>query len=1815
MTLVSLIYISRHSYFAQCRYDIDFHRILVNRVSYFILGCSRKEVPDSVEEGSTETDGMEAGNSADDNEREGHTASGKRKARNKEFAVPDVKRRKTSNISTDINIKKKTVKCDKNLTETSGIVVNKSKKSFPVCVNVDSKVQDKVLGESEAFESKEKLLDGPKTVVEKSTKSKVAPITHSPVEGRSSRITRNVRTPNWKNVLSGKVSLRDAYNEKKSNANEKTVTMIIPNTPEKIPDKDPRQNVRNKVIKGSEVIVIENKSKDHTKKRTNSKSDRLLYQNDKKEVHERIKENIVTSKKDKNVASQVKQCSVNLIAVDSKETQKDDVSVTGSDKNGLAKADGNDDKGLKTSMRNTSFEVSAKKQHYNKKHRDIGSKNKVLSEQTADEKNVFCQQKQSQENSVIETFKQSKEKLMPDKNSIESSLVNSLSASKSMSEKEPELTKKRAKGRPKGSKNKTQEDDDDEFEAAVEVFNYTGYSGRPKLTSVRVKIEPEEINTKTEPKNTETEKYPKRKSKKSTAFDSVSIDEIHLSDEEDILEWKGVGEMKNRGRGRPKGSFLKKYEIITQPLEFEAKGHGTPKAGLPSLLEEDTGIGLRSSSRIKSYLCEICAESFSLKYLLDEHYQKDHPNDNVKSEPETEQVEKRGRKRKNIYKDDEEQTKEIKANSSGGTDEEDKYANGMVGIDDKDLDSGDDYQEEDDKAWEMSDEETDDIDDDDDQDDHPAEQTKSNKKCTLKVENKTGDYSCPECSQKFKSLISLQVHKIVHMKKELTFECVTCKQKFLTQKDLQIHSQKAHTADYGTLLYFGFVVRDGKIQCEICFKDFETMDSYHDHRPTHLSLKHHCRNCGKCFVTNDELETHCQSKCVEDENHLQCEACLKQFNSNESRKKHIMEKHSENHEFCCHLCGLGKDSLNSLKEHISGHTMEKIFRCEICAKQFFDKKNLLDHRLTHTRLEEVECLTCFKKFGNQKSLQLHMHRHTMKKKIHCRFCDMKFDTKEASLEHEITHKENEENQLLELVHKCGDCGRTFSNKQRLQRHAQVHFEEQCFRCIFCEEKFQNGSALLAHKKKKHPYEYKTKKVPKVMICEHCGFETSHKQRLERHLQVHNTEKLFECEYCGKKFQTLTSCSSHKMIHRGRIRNPGKKFICQWALCKKEYIKPATLRRHLNSHLFKVVSGREDCDCQECAVRKTGGTIHGSSVDNLEQIGSEVVLGGTASDKALMRDSYRESSNKNTDTVLLKPKPSIDILQEAISQIEEAENEEGQREATNDNAGAVMEELDIKIKPVFPCPWCPQVYSFRCKLVDHFSKVHEKLKFPTCEECNKVYLDKKNLKEHMTVHSGVKSYQCEVCEKVFRTKTSLRQHSHIHSENKPFVCSYCGHGFAQRGYYLEHVRRHTGERPYSCHVCQKTFLSNELRKRHMYTHTGDKPHQCSECGKSFIDKSQLIVHLRTHINYRPFQCGRCDKAFYANSKLQRHLATVHHIDKRTLSDYFPTKINKGLGWRHKNKANKEKIKPDTEYVVYIDQHGNIISRVQTRAMEQQPIAPNIKEQASDEIVDGETQIQEELEAELEEEEKEQVIKEEKEETTLQNIQILNKPEQRFIPLESAIEVHTRRDASGQLQIYTVPQGKKPVHQETEAEFTAEELAVVNVSEMHEAVEVFQMVTNDVNPDSVEVVQVEDKSHSELIQMADDNGSVVEEGEQYTALVENDQTDVKHIELIQTVPEQEAISNQEAIEILAGISGGPDEQGAVLADQNIQIQTIQFAEPQHETHIGNVEQIAQDISINIGEDGSVNQADLEKIEALRNLYSDQQIVIVLENETQQ
>ena len=76
-----------------------------------------------------------------------------------------------------------------------------------------------------------------------------------------------------------------------------------------------------------------------------------------------------------------------------------------------------------------------------------------------------------------------------------------------------------------------------------------------------------------------------------------------------------------------------------------------------------------------------------------------------------------------------------------------------------------------------------------------------------------------------------------------------------------------------------------------------------------------------------------------------------------------------------------------------------------------------------------------------------------------------------------------------------------------------------------------------------------------------------------------------------------------------------------------------------------------------------------------------------------------------------------------------------------------------------------------------------------------------------------------------------------------ICPYCDKIFMRRSNLKEHIRVHTGETPFTCDICNRGFKQQHSLKDHKRTHTGEKPYQCNMCSKSFAVKHNLKVHQR------------------------------------------------------------------------------------------------------------------------------------------------------------------------------------------------------------------------------------------------------------------------------------------------------------------------------------------------------------------------------------
>lgn len=1097
-----------------------------------------------------------------------------------------------------------------------------------------------------------------------------------------------------------------------------------------------------------------------------------------------------------------------------------------------------------------------------------------------------------------------------------------------------------------------------------------------------------------------------------------------------------------------------------------------------------------------------------------------------------------------------------------------------------------------------------------------------------KKELKDAAYTCQGCKKQFKTRVSYQVHKLSHRKKDHI--CQHCGKRFINNSQLQVHRRHDHQIQYGTLYYFGYVINDDKICCEICSADFENMDEYHKHRPDHLTYKYLCRTCGNGFKSESELEEHVQSNCANVNLHLSCGVCNLKFSMYDTRRKHVMSSHKKTSEFYCHHCGKCFDNMELLTEHFTTHKEDRIFMCEFCNKCFFEKRNLVDHRDLHSTSKNWQCHICNRYYISSKSLQRHIKLHLNKSSCtkSCKHCDEKFSTVEQVNLH-VAEAHSELMEGLEL--KCKVCSRTFLDNSRLLKHMQVHDGKNTYTCQLCKNQYDaNYLPQWKHMKKEHPAEYQAN-AKKTYYCHICDFSTFYKQRLDRHSETHNETKNFECQYCGRRYQTTSSLLTHMIVHRGKVKKGAKpQPVCTWPHCSKQFMKHSLYKRHLLSHIFRVKMGKDLCDCGKC---QYSAPLAGQSyfVDDLEysHVGY-VDEDGNPLVASKLDAPPSEGNNKSVINLQVlsgegdKGYDTMEVLQEAIAQIEDIENKtpsetvdkenkaignfaesnskinediketdheniaasdgkvaqhvnveipdnghisdtrtvtdyqlmdegglskEGQTDQTSSdvttseagtqsveqvfvqNGSSIMNPVDILVDCGYECGVCELMFRHKCQVLNHLEGDHPDHKFPQCPTCNKVIIDKKNLMDHMIIHEDSKKFKCEVCSKSFRTKQCLKQHSFVHASQKPFTCNFCGHGFTQKGFYLEHIRRHTGIKPFKCFVCQKAFVSKNLLRIHMYSHANTRPHKCEICPKSFSENYLLVAHMRTHNDDRPFECTECEKSFFVRPKLIRHLNAVHGIAKEHLTNYVPTRVGDGIGYRDKSRisgnSTGQEAKPT---VVYINSDGVIVSQENGVINEPQQITINrpIKMKTS---------------------------------TTFTNIS------QPTVAVDGGLtsddvqsfEVVTKRDEHGSVQVNPVMQGEIGYAEGERVEY-------------HDKIEL--------------------------------------DGQNYTLVTQNEGQDEGHITLItQTFDgveeNNQVIQGQNEIQVITQEVAD----GEFIAGNEDNMRVITQAELAQNVEDG------EKFSINIGEDGTVDMADFDKIEALRNMYGDQQIVIVVESQQQE
>ena len=165
---------------------------------------------------------------------------------------------------------------------------------------------------------------------------------------------------------------------------------------------------------------------------------------------------------------------------------------------------------------------------------------------------------------------------------------------------------------------------------------------------------------------------------------------------------------------------------------------------------------------------------------------------------------------------------------------------------------------------------------------------------------------------------------------------------------------------------------------------------------------------------------------------------------------------------------------------------------------------------------------------------------------------------------------------------------------------------------------------------------------------------------------------------------------------------------------------------------------------------------------------------------------------------------------------------------------------------FYCDVCETGFTRRYTYNRHRCKGKVEKHF--CQLCDKAYLSKYKLKDHILVKHEGQTVSCPDCGKRFSSRSSMEMHKKQQHEGQfSIFCKICGKGFNHTGHYYGHMNKHTNTKPFWCQKCGKRFYGSSYLHNHKQVCRGDEGwnYQCHICERKFKCELYLKKHIKVH----------------------------------------------------------------------------------------------------------------------------------------------------------------------------------------------------------------------------------------------------------------------------------------------------------------------------------------------------------------------------------
>lgn len=821
-------------------------------------------------------------------------------------------------------------------------------------------------------------------------------------------------------------------------------------------------------------------------------------------------------------------------------------------------------------------------------------------------------------------------------------------------------------------------------------------------------------------------------------------------------------------------------------------------------------------------------------------------------------------------------------------------------------------------------------------------------------------FECEHCNMRFISNSGLGMHLRTHTAM-YPLSCKKCSKGFWSKnvqqkhvrkcKGLEVTKKEANSQDAVSselecssndkvlLLNKGSnTTGTGVLQTKFSCKD---QDKGNTDKRDAVVHKYQCSECEQSFTDGLMLISHLEAHGREDQERRlgkshRCHICGKTFDQAGVLQRHVKTQHQETVKNTCPECFRSFRYPSDLDIHRSCHDPNRPFVCNTCELRFWTSKSLSTHqRLAHSASEPLKTVNPAPKtdsdspkvFTCQPCNKIYTIRRSYMK--HCRVkhkgCSKNLDDlKSATTEHQLSNNESDGSDADKDVSDddsdsapyfpCHVCGKTFLTSESLEDHQRCHLGEKPYECEECGKCFVQLVNLQQHQRS-HKSEFQCQMCGKGFVslfalrkhkhthvrkrphqCTKCHLSFTRSSQLTDHMIIHRDEN-FPCDLCHENFSCKSSRAEHRKIHTEAeealppLIPPAKqtlsppvslstveqyRYRCE--ICQVRFPDPEQLSEHgCNPAKERPYS------CKDCNKH----FLHGSHLKK-HQLTHQ--LSGTRSFQC--NNCHMSFSHRHHFLTHLQTHGGEESSKSEIDEVKLSNTDDSVQDK------------------IYRCPICPESFSQVLELANHLS-VHANM----CNVCNKTFSTKQQLERHEQCHlSAATQYECTECGKSFLGSDSFRQHYCVHQkrlscsslsttnkkrrfENSSEVltnneeeevdvgedfynCPTCNKRFPSNLSLQEHQNLHEIDRPFKCLVCGKGFAKKKYLTQHQQIHN-ERPYQCDLCSNSFKTEQSLLSHRKTHDTHRKYHCSLCDKSYRTPYDLSRH--EQKHPELQTFSE--------------------------------------------------------------------------------------------------------------------------------------------------------------------------------------------------------------------------------------------------------------------------------------------------------------------------------------------